>query len=194
MKNKAKGKSELFVSSLNKCIDEIPGFLEKRYSPKKSCDLINLKKIVGNITSEGLLFHSTNEQLDIYIEIGIELLTRIHYARYEPENIFFIVDQILDSIWHQKKVELLSKKNKRNLAKFALEILDEKNKKYWIDSLSPSSSWFNHCIYFIFMLEDRFRNENGEFLAIYANLKYYIEKYGNHHLTLRWNVRYNTLK
>ena len=81
---------------------------------------------------------------------------------------------------------------RRKLAILAISILNPKYDIYWVESLTPSASNYNHCIYFIFMLEDRFRTENKEFEAVYNHLAKYIEKYGtDHHLSKRLIKRRN---
>lgn len=174
--------------------NQIPEYSAGEIPVNEPCDLKKIGLLTEELRSEAYLYYTSEAELNELMSIANDLVFRINLAKYDPQSTFFIVDSILDSIWHQKKSEELSDTNKRTLTKLAINILNQSNEKYWIESLSPSESNFNHCIYFIFMLEDRFRIENEEFEAVYNHLFKYIEKYGqDHHLSQRWLKRRSKL-
>lgn len=168
----------------------IPGFYENKTPANSTCDYFSITGLTEQIRQDGLLELVNHEELNSYIGIAHKIMTKIKYLEEGSEDSFRSIDSILDSIWHHKPQKEMSTNNKRELAKLAISILNPKYKQYWVDDIAPSASSYNHCIYFIFMLEDRFRNENEEFLAVYNGLKFYINKYGSeHHFNKRWNKR-----
>ena len=179
---------------LNEIRDQIPGFYEKKTPIDSNCDYKRLWKLTEELRSEAYLIHMSEDELNSFISVAYKILTRIKFLNEGSEFSFLVIESILDSIWHQKKTEELSNKTRRELAKLAITIMNPTNDQYWIDSLAPSASSFNHCIYFIFMLEDRFRTENEEFEAVYNQLEKYIKRYGNdHHLSQRWIKRFENI-
>lgn len=168
----------------------IPGFDENKIPVDSNCNYVKLRVLTEEIRSEAYLPYLSEEELITFISIADKILNRIRFLDEGSDLSFGVIDSILDSLWHQKKTKELSNKTRREIAKLALSILNPKYQKYWIDDLSPSVSSYNHCIYFIFMLEDRFRTENEEFDAVFDYLMKYIDKYGHeHHLSKRWLKR-----
>jgi hypothetical protein len=183
------------IQILEKVKELIPGFEENETPINSVCDYNNILNLTEEIRSEAYLYYLTDEELNTFISFADKILERIQFLDEGSELSFSVIDSILDSIWHQKKTEELSSKSRREISKLALSILNTKNRKYWKDDLSPSASSYNHCIYFIFMLEDRFRTENEEFETVFNYLEEYIEKYGyEHHLSKRWIKRMNQIK
>lgn len=173
----------------------IPGYSENKTPLNSKCDYEKLRKLCEEITRETHLFYYSQDELNSYIEIADRILTRIRFLKEGSELSFSVIDTILDAIWHQKKTAELSNKSRREISKLALAILNPKFDSHWVNNLAPSASSYNHCIYFIFMLEDRFRTENEEFEAVYNQLKSYIERYGHdHHLSQRWIKRFENIK
>jgi len=173
----------------------IPGYSENQTPLNSKCDYEKLRILCEEITCETYLFYFSEEELDCYIQIADKILTRIRFLKEGSELSFSVIDTILDAIWHQKKTAELSNKTRREIAKLALAILNPEFDSHWVNNLAPSASSYNHCIYFIFMLEDRFRTENEEFEAVYNHLTKYIERYGyDHHLSQRWTKRLEDIK
>jgi len=173
----------------------LPGYREGRIPIGKTCDMKMIWSLTDEIRSEALLHYTSEVELNELIAIANNLVDRVNLANYDHEKGFSIVDGILDSVWHQRQSRELSERNRRNLAKLAINILNAKNEKYWVENLSPSASSYNHCIYFILMLEDRFNTTNEEFEMVFQHLERYIDKYGKeHHLSQRWLKRYEERK
>jgi len=171
----------------------LPGFLDGKITIDEPCDLQRIGLLTDEIRSESYLHYSSEVNLNNLMTIANDIVNRISLANYNAQESFFIVDSILDSIWHQRKEDELSDRNKRNLAALVVNILNKDNDQYWVDSLSPSASNYNHCIYFIFMLENRFRKKNEEFKSVFNHLKKYIDRYGHeHHLSIRWLNRFQS--
>ena len=131
------------ISIFKEIKELIPGYFEGKIPSNKKCDLKKIGSLTDELRSEGYLFYSSEVELDELISIAYELTNRVKLANYDPEATFFVIDNILDSIWHQKKSEDSSDSNKRNLASLAINILGFNIGKYWVDELAPSASNFN---------------------------------------------------
>lgn len=155
------------INILEKIKNQIDGYKKNKTPLDSICDYNSIRNLTEEIRSDAHLLYMSEEELSSLISIAEKILIRIQFLDEGSELSFGVIDSILDSIWHQKKTEDLSSKTRREIAKLALSILNPTYEKYWIDDLSPSASSYNHCVYFIFMLEDRFRTENEEFEAVF---------------------------